>query len=494
MKAFSSIFIILLGLTLILPVKAQTIDPNFNPSMIISDAELMDYNSLNLKQIQAFLEKYNSYLANYQTLNAYGVMKTAAEIIFDASNNNYDCDNVKLSDSPTEVERQIKCRRITTVSPKFLLVLLQKEASLIESANIPQDRLQRYLDQATGYACSDGLACNPYYKGFGKQVNSAALQFLAYMQSPHKYPFKVGITYTFNNPYGTISQEKMTVTVTNQATAALYTYTPHVFNGNYNVHKLYQRYFPQRSSHYLDGSLLQGKNESGVWLIQNGEKRPFLSKSALVSRYDLNKIIIVDPIELEAYRTGNPINLPNYAIVRSPDNSAYLIVNDEKRKFSQPDLIKQFGFNPAEIIESSLQDLSYYKDGEVLTGNSIYPAGALLQDPRNGGIFFVKDGKKAPIPDKVFLSTMFKNKKIIKASAQELDKYEKVGPVMFGDGELIKPNDAPMVYLIANGQIKAFLTEEDFVSLGYKWNNIITVPPFILYHYTFGSAMNADID
>lgn len=490
MKLRLSILTIILSLAIIIPIETQAIEAEFNPSLIISDAELMDYSSLNLQQIQTFLEKYNSYLASYQTVNAYGTIKTAAEIIYDASNNNYDCEKANLSDNPTESERQLKCHKITTISPRFMLVLLQKESSLVEEKNPSQGR----LDWATGYGCPDNWTCNPYYKGFGKQVNSAALQFLAYMETPHKYGFKGGGTYTFNNPFGTISQEKMTVTVSNQATAALYNYTPHVFNGNYNVYKLYQRYFPTRNSHYPDGSLLQAKNEVGVWLIQNGLKRPFLSKSALVSRYDLNKIITVDPIELDAYEKGNPISLSNYALVRNPDGDIFLIVNDEKRKFSQADLMKQFGFNAAEIISSSFQDLSYYKEGAPLTANSIYPTGALLQDPRNGGVFFVKDGQKAPITDRVFLSTMFKDKKIIKASAKEIDKYEKISPVMFENGELLKSNSVSSVYLIADGKKKPFLRGEDFEALGYKWSNIITVSPQLLYNYPQGEPVQLELE
>jgi hypothetical protein len=486
MKVKLFIFILISALIPITASQAQVVDPNFNPNLIISDAELLDYDSLSLIQIQNFLEKYNSYLANYKTLNAHGNIKSAAEIIYEAATQNYDCDNITLSDNPTESEKQLKCRRITTVSPKFLLVLLQKEASLVEDPSPSQGR----LDWATGYGCPDNWTCNPYYKGFGKQVNSASLQFLAYMQSPQKYNYKVGETYTFNNPYGTISQEKMLVTPSNQATAALYNYTPHVFNGNYNVFKLYQRYFPTRLAHYPNGSLLQAQGEVGVWLIQDGLKRPFLSKSALVSRYSLNKIISVDPIELDAYDKGAPISLPNYSLVRSPDTSIYLIVDDEKRKFNSPELIKKFGFNPEEIIEASAQDLSYYHTGLPLSEESVYPTGALLQDPRNGGVFYVKNGKKAPIIDKVFLSTMFKDKKIIKASAEEIDRYEKIAPIMFGDGELLKSSSSNAVYLIAESYKRPFLSGDDFEKLGYKWENIISVSPQLLYEYPLGLPVN----
>lgn len=465
--------------------KAQDIDPKFNPNLIITDEELLDYDSLNTQQIQSFLQTQGSYLANYSTNNAHGTNKTAAEIIYDAANNNYDCSNVTLSENPTESEKQIKCRRITTVNPKFLLVLLQKEASLIENPNPSEAR----LDWATGYGCPDNWACNPYYKGFGKQVNSASLQFLAYMKEPQRYGYKAGQTYTFTNPYGTISNQAMAVTPVNQATAALYNYTPHVFNGNYNVYKLYQRYFPTQSARYPDGSLLQVKGEAGVWLIQNGQKRPFTSKSALASRYNLNKIITVDQLELASYLKGDPISLPNYSIVRSTDKNLYLISGDQKRKFASQAVFKKFGFNPEEIIDASAQDLSYYQDGTPLTATSTYPTGALLRDPQSGGVYYVIDGQKAPIIDKILLNTKFKGQKIIKATAAELAQYTKIAPIVFDDGELLKSDSASAVYLVANGRKRAFQSGNDFEKMGYKWANVISVSPQLLYLYPLGSPI-----
>jgi len=484
-KYFISLTTISLIFILTSIANAQEIDPQFNPNLIISDTEMLDYNSLSLTQIQNFLEKKNSFLANYKTNNAHGTLKSAAEIIYDAANNNYDCSGVTLSDNPTEAEKQLKCRQINTINPKFLLVLLQKESSLIEDNSPSQTR----LDWATGYGCPDNWTCNPYYKGFGKQINSASLQFLAYMKEPQNYSYKAGQTYTFTNPYGTISNEAMTVTPVNQATAALYNYTPHVFNGNYNVYKLYQRYFPVQAARYPDGSLLQVKGEAGVWLIQDGLKRPFLTKSALLSRYNTDKIISIEKSDLESYDKGDPISLPNYSIVKSPDANLYLIVGDEKRKFENQAAFKSFGFNPEEIINASTQDLSYYHNGEMLKANSAYPTGALLRDPQSGRVYYAQDGKKAPIIDKILLSTKFKGKTIQKASAEELARYTKISPVLFDDGELLKSESSSAVYLIANGQKRPFLSGDDFERLGYKWTNIITVSPQLLYLYPLGEIM-----
>lgn len=471
-----------------MPAQAQVeIEPGFNPNYIIDDVDLLNAGSMTLADIQNFLQSKNSYLANYITPNNNGIMKTAAEIIYDATNRNFDCDGVTLSEAPTEEEKRLKCRTIQTVSPRFMLVLLQKEASLIEDSNPSQGR----LDWATGYGCPDNWACNPYYKGFGKQVNSAALQFLAYMNEQHRYKYQMGGTYTFTNPYGTISQEPVVVTPVNKATAALYNYTPHVYNGNYNVYKLFNRYFPKTALHltYPDGSLLKTEGEPGVWLIEHGKKRPFLNYASFISRFDPKQIITTTKTILDAYPQGESIKFPDYSLVQTPDKQIYLLAGNEKRPFESLTAFKAIGFNAEEIEPASSTELVGYATGKTITATSTYVTGGLLQDVTTGGVYFVENGTKAPLLDKVFLTTKFKDKSIVKVSPEILNSYQTVSPVIFGDGTLLKSDSFPAVYLISNGTKRAFADETIFRSLGYILDNVLTVSSKVLYQYPLGEII-----
>lgn len=483
------LLIICLTLLIPMPILAQTtIDSNFNPEKIISDSDLLNYNSMNLSDIQNFLQNKNSFLATYSTLNAHGTTKSAAEIIYDASNNNFNCYGANLSENPTEAEKQIKCKKITTVNPKFILVTLQKEASLIEDPSPSQG----HLDWAMGYGCPDGWICNPYYKGFGKQVNSMALQFLAYMNESQRYNYKAGQTYTISNtldPYCTAANQTMVITPQNQATASLYNYTPHVFNGNYNVYKLWNRYFPTSNKLYPDGSILQVKNDTGIWLIENGKKRPFLNYSAFMSRYNPAQILKVNSEDLDNYQQGDSIKFSNYSIVQTPDKTIYLLVDKEKRSFTNLAVFKKIGFNVAEIESATTEDLINYQIGKEITTTSTYVTGALLQDTKSGGVFYVENGIKAPLTDKALLTTKFKGKKIVRVSPTILAAYPKTDPVLFGDGTLLKTDNFPMVYLISNGQKRPFGGENAFVSLGYNYRNVISVSSQFLYLYPMGNEI-----
>ncbi len=429
----------------------------FDPNNIISDEEILDYSSMTLEAIKEFLTSKGSFLAAYSCADPDGKTMTAPEIIYD--------------------------RAITNkISPKFLLVLLQKEQSLIEDASPSQGQ----LDWAAGYGCPDGDSCNTRWQGFWKQANSASLQFRDYMDNPQLYTYKAGGLYTFTNPYSTTKQEITVVTPANRATAALYNYTPHVYNGNYNFYKIWQRYFTRS---YLDGSLLQAQGEAGVWLIQSGKKRPFLSKGALTSRFDIKKVIIVNKSDLDKYETGAPIKFAQYSLVRSPRGTVFLLVDDKKRGFASSEAFRKMGFNPEEVADAAWDDINSYADGVPLTATSTYPTGALLQDKKTGGVYWVNEGTKAPIWDAIFLKTKFKNKKIIPVASSELANYPAISPVMFEDGELLQSTFYPAVYIIADGKRRPISSAKVFEGLGYKWENIIKVSPKVLNLYEQGEPI-----
>lgn len=338
-------------------------------------------------------------------------------------------------------------------------------------------------DWALGYGCPDGGGCNDRWKGLWKQINSATLQFYDYLENPQDYNYKKGGAYTFENKYSTITQGSVKVTPANDATAAMYNYTPHVYNGNYSFWTIWQRYFTQS---YTNGSLLRADGEVGVWLIQNGSKRPFLSKSALTSRFDEKKIITVTKADLDAYPKGAPIKFPNYSIIRSPGGHLFLLVDNNRRGFVDGEAFRKIGFNPEEVMDASWEDIKSYKETKPITATSTYPTGALLQDNKTGGVYFVEEGNKSPLHDRALLSAKYKHKKITPVSSEELADYVTVAPILFGDGELLTSSETKAVYLIENGKKRPFITGTIFEKLGYKWDNILNVSPQFLAKYQIG--------
>ncbi len=436
-----SLIITFLFINSLLPLNCSA--ASFNPNYILSNQELTDYQSMSLGAIQRFLNSKSGILKNYQTKDIDGKKKTAAEIIFQAS-------------------QRYK------INPQVILTLLQKEQSLIDNP-----RPTSYnLDWACGYHRPTGSDPNDPklqpYKGFAVQVDGAAATFRWYIDHyPTPWLRIAGKTYNFDGHL---------ITPQNMATAALYNYTPH-YQGNYQFWKIWQKWFVKI---YPDGTLLQAEGEPGIWLIQHQKRRPFLSRAAFLSRYNPQKVILVSKEDLEKYEIGQPIKFPQYSLLRSPGGTVYLLVDDERRGFRSKEAFMMMGFNPEEIIDVSWQDLSIYPEGKPITIKSVYPVGALLQDRKTGAVFYVKDGIKRGIIDKSILEINFPHYHLIPAAEGELEKYLKGKPLGIKDGELVKASSESSVYVIANGLKRPIISAEVFEKLGYKWENIKEVPKKVL--------------
>lgn len=108
------------------------------------------------------------------------------------------------------------------VSQKVIIVLLQKEQSLITDT-WPWDIQYK---TATGYGCPDSTGCDSQYYGFFNQVYLAAKQFKRYRANPSGYNFRAGFTNSIQyNPNTACGSSD--VYINNQATAGLYNYTPY---------------------------------------------------------------------------------------------------------------------------------------------------------------------------------------------------------------------------------------------------------------------------
>jgi hypothetical protein len=408
----------------------------FDPNFIIDDVEFSDTTGLSLQAIQSFLAAKNGTLATHKTLDIDGFNRSAAEIIWRAA-----------------LRYQI--------NPKVLLVILQKEQSLIED---PTPSLDQF-DWATGYAICDSCAKDDpalqKFRGFSAQVDRAAARLRYYSDHPLEFAVQVNQPRLIDN---------LTVVPASQATANLYIYTPHL-SGNEKFWLIWQKYF---SRNYPDGSLLRDQLTDQIWLISYGTKREFLSLATLYADHDPKKILSAPHADIEQIPAGAPLKFPIYSLLRSPGGTVYLITEDSRRGIASQEDFRRLGFNPEEIINASWEDLKLYPESSPLRAIEGNPAGELIQNKTTGGVYFVLSSLKHPIISKDILLSRFAQWPIKQATQAELDKYASADPVGWPEGTLIKSPSEPTVYVISNGLKRPFASAEIFEELGYQWLNIIS--------------------
>lgn len=215
----------------------------FDPGYIISDEIFFNGSAMTGDQVQAFLES-NSPAC---TINNGQPDHAAGAIVYyrDGSTSRIasDCPKTYRQQTPNMAAQPGFCSAYTgspserfadivakvgaacNISQKVLLVLLQKEQSLITDS---WPTLRQY-SSATGYACYDnGLPCVQQYAGFFYQVWAAARQFQRYGTGSLNW---IPVGQVNNRPYHPeASCGSRPVLIRNRATAALYYYTPYTPN------------------------------------------------------------------------------------------------------------------------------------------------------------------------------------------------------------------------------------------------------------------------
>lgn len=424
---------------------------SFNPEEIISDMEFFNPDDMTQEDVQKFLEIKKSTLATYTVSKPDGTQKSAANIIWENATKN-------------------------GLNPKVLLVLLQKEQSLIEN---PRPSQYNY-DWATGYARCDACpASDPVvaaYKGFATQVEKAAWRKKYYVTYPEEFNFRSGANAIIDGA---------SLFLKNNATAALYNYTPHL-RGNFSFWKLWQKYFGKV---FPDGMLVKEYNSPDIFLIQNERKRRVVSMSVLRSRYQERNIANAADGALETYPESAPVRFMQYSLLQTPEGGVFLIDYDGKYIIPSRETFRQIGFNPEEIVRVSDADIADIPTIGILNATKS-PIEELVQDARTGGVFALSGGVKRPLIERALLQTNFPRMSIRQDKKNILDSIPLGEPVLFSDGTVVKQEGSPAVYIISRGQKRQFASEEAFLNLGFSWSQIIETSGYTLAFHQLGAPVD----
>lgn len=194
----------------------------FRPGNIISNARLYTSGTLTVAGIQSFL---NGKVTSCES--GYTCLKDFRQTTNTRAANTYCTSSYSGAVNETAAQIIAKVARACNVSEKVLLVMLQKEQGLV---TLRAPSKTRY-DRAMGYGCPDtgpgGSAnCDPAYYGFHYQMYMAAYQLQRYTKDSYFNWFPVGKSSRVQwHPNGSCGSAP--VFIENEATAALYYYTPY---------------------------------------------------------------------------------------------------------------------------------------------------------------------------------------------------------------------------------------------------------------------------
>jgi hypothetical protein len=318
---------------------------NFDPGNIISDEQFFDGRAMSADQVQTFL---NAQLQRCAT--GYTCLKDYAQATPAMAATEY-CAGIPGRSRATSSQIIVDVAVACDVSPRVLLVLLQKEQSLVTH---PSPSAIRY-ERATGFACPDTAPCDSTFGGFYYQVYYAARQFQRYAMYPGNYRHRAGQTNAvLYHPNAACGSSP--VHIRNQATAGLYNYTPYQPNraalanlygtgdscsayGNRNFWRMWSDWFGDPRTGTDTSAFLRDRTNGKVYLIVGSARHHVLSPSVLAEYSPrLGAPRDVDPSALAAYAEAAPLS----TLVHGSDGSVLLVDNGVTHRFASCTLVQQW--------------------------------------------------------------------------------------------------------------------------------------------------------
>ena len=188
---------------------------NFRAGNIISDAAMSNKDSMNIQQIQSFLDSKNS--CNNTNVH---LAAQYPQYNYSIKNGKFVCMAKESFNGQSAAQIIWQVSQDYSINPQVLIILLEKEQGLI-SDTWPNSRQYQI---AAGFGCPDNAPCDAQYYGINNQLRKAANLFRTVLNGGwSNYP--VGQTYVQYNPNPACGGS--VVNIENRATSALYRYTPY---------------------------------------------------------------------------------------------------------------------------------------------------------------------------------------------------------------------------------------------------------------------------
>lgn len=535
MKSFRSLLLAgmaALAIVLAVPGVALALSgSDFQTGRIIDDGIFFNSNSLNAQQIQTFLNAkvptcdtngtQNSTHMNgnrYYTRAEWGALsgnpapfvclKDYTENISGRSADTY-CTGSVSSGNKTAAQIIYDVSQACAISPMTLIVLLQKEQSLVTD-DWPWSVQYR---SATGFGCPDSGSCDSTYYGFFNQVYSAARQFQRYSKQSSLYNNRAGQTsnvlYKPNSDCGSTAVYMQT-----QATAGLYNYTPYQPNaaalnnlygsgdscssyGNRNFWRLFRDWFgPTQGTYSIaitrhpDGTLVRNIGEPEVYLIL-GDTRYHIPDFDTFNSYGYSwsDVRIATPGDRLlpiggslAFRGGTLVRGDGAPEVYTLRCMPTFCVKDH---ISSIDVFKGLGMNFSEVMVVPQSKVSGMLLDKTISSSDVHLQDSLVLDGSTGKVYLIDTGTKRWVPSlEIFAANRYQWSRVRTATPADL-ALTNGGDVGFPEGTLLQGSGQPSVYVVDQTDTgiyeKRHIASADvFAGLAYGFNSVFVIDPALL--------------
>ncbi len=221
-----------------------------------------------------------------------------------------------------------------------------------------------------------------------------------------------------------------------------------------------------------DGTLLLAPS-GRMYVLEDGKRRYIPSPLIFEARYRWEAAVSVSQEVINSYPQGGDQFYPDGLLIASA-TGVYFMQNNRRQPIHSPAIFESYGLNWDKVRRATDFELSIIPRGPAFARVKTYANNTLVTPDNTSEIFVFQDGSLKHVPSmNVFHSYGYRQDEIIQFPARVITQYSRDGRIGFKDGTLIA--DTRGVFLIENGQRRAFPNPDVFLARGYKWEDVVSV-------------------
>lgn len=467
---------------------------DFKAGRIMDDVVFFDGNAMTASQIQVFL---NSKVAN--CVSGHTCLKDYRQDTPAKNPESGLCSALTAKSNQTASQIINDVAKACRISPKVILVILQKEGSLVtKTAPTSTD-----YAKAMGYGCPDSgpnhtANCNSLYFGFFNQVFLAARAFQWYSLNNGPNYKKHQNNYIQYHPNTACGGSW--VYIENQATAGLYNYTPYQPNaatlavglgetahcgayGNKNFWWIYNIWFGSTLSALI-------RTESSPALFYNdGSKRFAVPTMALAAQFGLglSDVRFVSQQEMDSIpQASSPLSSSIGQLVKSDDDTdasgstVFLISGGKRFPIASMGQFDNFGFSTSDIRYLPLPMIYRLTPSDKSLSNLVKGSSATM--------YGIENGKRRIIFEPAKLNQLNTSDNISFLSDYTVNQFAYGQPHV--DGDYVIRHNNGSIRLYKGGNYHPVGTMERYHCLGLDSIKKFSVPSFTITNGTSSGGIS----
>ncbi|MFM6980331.1 MAG: LysM peptidoglycan-binding domain-containing protein [Micrococcales bacterium] len=478
-----SMLLVVTGLTEIKPLPAAALSGSqFDPGLIISDSVFYDFGTMDVDDIQAFLDRQvatcrsKTVDINPGDITCLKLYRENISGSYAIKDNLHDynlaiCGDVPAKNNMSAAEIIYAVARACKINPRVFLVTLQKEQGLVQSSN-PTTYMYK---AAMGYGCPDsapqvcGTDSNQTSRLFW-QLYRAAWQMRWYGDPRGSFNYyRVGRTIkvayhpsikvdgVYKNTCGSQS-----FVLKSAATAKLYYYTPYVPNaaalnnlfgtgdkcsayGNRNFWRWYWKWFGSP----VGGGFLLRADDKNYYLVVDNKKYLLSTKELQADFSPIGPLGQVSQDYLDSFVT-QPQTLGH--LIKNASGTYYFVDSGKLFPFTGCPQVVEFGLACTDAVQLSSDQLAAFTVAQVMS--SVVPSDPALASPQ---LYKITAGVKHEILDAAAATAASINTTTVLPVGIDSFKYLPWGDPIARENQVIA-NRSTGQSLIINGG-KAFVID-----------------------------------